>query len=579
MHFGEDTADEIAMVHELHGVESGSSGWPSRTLSHPVLGTLTVTDPADADDANDYTSLSYDAKKPPSAQSVLQDLAFKVRVCERQASAPAFSALEYTMLNVLSEYQDILFNHRTQKNAAQLQRAVSLHIVNHVLKTRDRVLKNASRLQVLAQQGGSPTEFRDQGFTRPRVLILTPFRHTALSHVMSLINNGPSGLNVENRKRFMTAFGPPEESAAPVTSKPSDWHELFDGNADDCFRVGLKWTRRTVKLFSDFYSSDVLVCSPLGLRLIVGAEGDDEKLRDYDFLSSIEVLVVDRADVLSTQNWDHVVHILSLLNRVPKSPHGCDFSRVRNWCLDGHARFARQSIFLSDICLPEINNVYSRSCVNFAGKLRCNPPASSLPGVLGRITRQQQQIFHRVGCDSPAQMDEAKIEYFTTKLASSFRAGSAHGPGKHLLIVVPTYMELVLLRGALLALDIQLVAMSEYTSGPRIARARSMFKQGRVDVCIVTERFHFYRRLVLQGARHVVFYALPDRPHFYKEFVEMIDPDAVSKEGRPGAVDAAQDGECTILYTKFELFRLERVVGAARARTMLSSERSLHLFM
>jgi U3 small nucleolar RNA-associated protein 25 len=49
---------------------------------------------------------------------------------------------------------------------------------------------------------------------------------------------------------------------------------------------------KNVNLYNDFYTSDLLLASPLGLRRIIGGVGDKE--RDYDFLSSVEVIVVDQ---------------------------------------------------------------------------------------------------------------------------------------------------------------------------------------------------------------------------------------------------------------------------------------------
>lgn len=61
------------------------------------------------------------------------------------------------------------------------------------------------------------------------------------------------------------------EAAEPGTY-PKDHVEMFKGNVDDSFRVGVKLTRKSVKLFSDFYTSDVILASPLGLRMSIEKE-------------------------------------------------------------------------------------------------------------------------------------------------------------------------------------------------------------------------------------------------------------------------------------------------------------------
>lgn len=82
--------------------------------------------------------------------------------------------------------------------------------------------------------------------------------------------------------------------------------------------------KRSIRLYSPFYSSDIIIASPLGLRTLLGVEG--EKKRDFDFMSSIEVLVLDSADVLLMQNWEHVLvcHLLcqSTLLGMPLILHG-----------------------------------------------------------------------------------------------------------------------------------------------------------------------------------------------------------------------------------------------------------------
>ena len=52
-----------------------------------------------------------------------------------------------------------------------------------------------------------------------------------------------------------------------------DFKNMFKGNSDDFFRVGLVIMQKTIKLYTEFYSSDIIIASPVGLRSIIGAEG------------------------------------------------------------------------------------------------------------------------------------------------------------------------------------------------------------------------------------------------------------------------------------------------------------------
>lgn len=160
-----------------------------------------------------------------------------------------------------------------------------------------------------------------------------------------------------------------------LSRKPAEYQILFDGNMDDHFRLGIKLTRGSVRLYTDFFQSDIIIASPLALATKlneVGTKGGKDG-ETSDFLSSIEILVMERTDVMMMQNWAHVLTVVNALNCMPKEQHDTDIMRIKEWYLSGQAKHYRQTIVLGSLLTPELNAFMARTCVNAAGKVRILP--------------------------------------------------------------------------------------------------------------------------------------------------------------------------------------------------------------
>jgi len=466
--------------------------------------------------------------------------------------------------------------------------AVCLHVIDHVTRTRNRIMKNNESLAKKAKAGTKVLEDdlpRDQGFVRPTVLFLTPMRNMAGRAIMRLLDLCPAahgrGDSVNKLERIEEDFLAYEDSDSDEDVEeeagkkrkfkpfvPEDHKAIFKGNTDDHFRLGLKLTKASVRLYVDFFGADIIFASPLGL---ITALQDEQSASD--FLSAIEICVIDHAHIIQMQNWAHVITILDAMNGLPKEMRDCDIQRVHESHLNGHARHLRQTILLSAFQTPEQNALFNRRCVNLEGKVRLR---SSFKGVLGQLSIKTRQQFERINMKAAdvVNSDDIRFKYFVKHVLPRIR----ENPEPGVVIFVSSYFDFVRVRNLLTKEDVSFAVNSEYTEPREAARARTLFADGRKRVLLLSERAHFYFRRRIKGAREICFYSLPEHAHYYPELVSYLAGSAATQQASTPTVGHVAG--VVAMFSKLDALKLERIVGTARcAKMTANSERPMFLFV
>lgn len=534
-----------------------------------------------------------------------------------------FTALQSTLYPSLSSYADIQISAESRDNRNDIGDLLALHILNHVLTSRGRVQKHNRRMKELrereeaAEEAGEAADqgvadeadeerWRDQGYTRPKVLVLLPTRGTAVTFVQRMISIMGKSANVDHFDRFEAEYSAgvvqddgdggdayDQRRKAVLASKGEDWSELFgeDANDDDDFKIGMSLTpnaaRRSktkgakskasdvscgisVKLYSDFYRSDIILASPLALKM--ATSGDEDNDGDVDFLTSIEVCMVLNADVLLMQNWDHVGSCLEALNHQPTKSNDTDFSRVRNYLLAGQAAYWKQLVFVSRIADPYIMSTFKHHAKSVAGRLKIRRKVPADEATICDVLVRVRQVFQRVPCDIQTQGND-RLKYFKEKVLPQIVRINQ----KHTLIYVPSYFDYVALRNMLMKNDstsYNFVSVTEYSRGSEVTRGRARFIQGRKAIMLYTGRAHFFMRHNIKGARHLILFGLPEHAAFYPGLMNMLMEGPSGESG----VEVEAPSSCLALFTKYDAHALERIVGTKHCERMIKGEKNTFLF-
>lgn len=534
-------------------------------------------------------------------------------------SSETLSAEQRGLLRALATYRDVLatnaaadFRRARKTRHLELLRATMAHCVDHVLRSRARVLRRNKKLKrrqleaaVLSRKkpetGGLLDEeteneaWRDQGLSRPRLLVLVPTRSAAYEAGSEIERLVGDRVSVANRRRFEEELGP-QSVQDDGRQGPADWNELFGpgANADDDVEVGVSVTPGrgkkakigsssgvALRLFSQPKESDILLASPVSIRQkIETLENDATALDAY---ASLEIVVVYRAEMLLMQNWDHVEAALAACNRRPGTlDPKVDLSRVRRPILEDQGRACRQTVILSTIADARLRALldapgrsaaarqfFKHDCLerNRAGAARLAAPpipddSSALECALeaGPATH----VFQCVRVVEPVDAPAANVAYFAEKLLPSLV--KAKNPGT--LLVCSSYHEYLACRAALRANNANFVAVHDYSRGSEVSRARSRFYHNHTPIMLYSSRAHFYHRYRIRGPSTIVFLSPPDFPHFYPELCRLMF------DKHPNGADTLSRAErhVLLLYTRFDALALNRIVGTRRARAMLTRD-------
>ncbi|OAF70770.1 hypothetical protein A3Q56_01468 [Intoshia linei] len=457
-----------------------------------------------------------------------------------------YNDLNKTFENLLFTYKDVCFVGRDSMDQDKMMRSLAKRVITHILYSKKEIYRNNAKFK------SQELSLRDQGFTKPRCLIILPYRYRMYQFFYQL-TKFVECISEDALIRFDDEYG----------SKIEDVNEYCEGNMNENFKMGISIFNKKLRPFSPFYKSDIIAVSPLGLRSMNDNSKEDEQ---FDFLSSIEMIICDDILSLYMQNWMHFESCLNYCNLMPKNLNNCDFSRVKNIFLDNGSKSIRQLIMISNIEFAELNSIFRSCSTNMFGNFKVVVKSSNNVDVpLNRINLDANMIFIKFGVENVKSLPNSRFEYFVSTVLKQLQCS----PNDQTLIFIPDYFDYVRIRNYFKKESISFAHLSEYTNKKRVLLTRQMFRKKRKRLLLVTERLMFYKRLQLKGIMNVFFYQLPLIPHIFTQICNIMkwkmEKDLTSTVCK-----------ISTLWCKYDQIRLKNVCGPQLSNLLIQSDKEIH---
>ena len=397
-----------------------------------------------------------------------------------------------------------------------------------------------------------------------------------VNEIIIQFNNG-SWKKVIKKKRFKEEFDINSEEAV------NDW-----------FKVGISFlNNEQIKLYDNFIDWDLIIASPLGLRLITGQDGEQENRREYDFLSSIQILILDQAHIFMYQNTEHLEEVLKSTNKVPKSLDILnDINRIKDIYLEKLGKHFRQSIIVQNFRSMDIDYIIKEYCsVNYRGSIWINKTYDKNLLQEHSLNRKIKITLRKLNTDSIDLVDDTRFNFFTKKLWQKLYENL---PG-YTIVFCSTYFEFVRVRSFLKNKNANVAFISEYSSNSDWMRNRAHFENGNKKFLLITERALFFDMVKIRFVRNIIFFSLPEWLKVFNDLMEMNCEKGANfvlklrknlrnkKKENTGEdqIEPTEDeenrlvhGESVVfgLFSIFDTLKLERLVGSDKYNSIINNK-------